>query len=63
MLFNQHILFYEFTGGDIVNNRHYLAKILQSEAQKKGLTLIIHPEHGTIQALEKVSAGQLDLAA
>ncbi|MBI5534268.1 MAG: hypothetical protein HY898_16205 [Deltaproteobacteria bacterium] len=50
------------TGGDIVNNRHYLAKILQSEAQKKGITLIIRPERGTLQALEKVSAGQLDLA-
>ncbi len=50
------------TGGDIVNNRHYLAKVLQSEARNRGISLVIQPERGTIDALEKVSKGQLDLA-
>jgi TRAP-type uncharacterized transport system substrate-binding protein len=50
------------TGGDIVNNRHYLAKILQGEAAKKGIDLTIKPVRGTLTALEQVSEGKLDLA-
>jgi TRAP-type uncharacterized transport system substrate-binding protein len=50
------------SGGDIVGNRHYLARILQSEAHKKNLTLIVRPEEGSLSALKKVSEGKLDLA-
>jgi TRAP-type uncharacterized transport system substrate-binding protein len=50
------------TGGDIVTNRHYLAKILQGEAQQAGITLIVKPVHGTIAELEAVSEGKVDLA-
>lgn len=50
------------TGGDIVGNRHYLARILQSEATKKNLIIIVQPESNALIALQKVSAGKLDLA-
>lgn len=50
------------TGGDIVTNRHFLAKILESEAQKVGITLIVKPVHGAITELEAVSDGHVDLA-
>jgi TRAP-type uncharacterized transport system substrate-binding protein len=50
------------TGGDIVTNRHYLAKILQSEARKEGITLVVKPVHGTLAELEALSEGKIDLA-
>jgi TRAP-type uncharacterized transport system substrate-binding protein len=50
------------TGGDIVTNRHYLAKSLQSEAEKAGITLIVKPVHGAIAELEAVSEGKVDMA-
>jgi len=50
------------TGGDIVGNRHYLARVLQAEAPKKDLTLILQPEPSAVMALKKVSEGKLDLA-
>jgi TRAP-type uncharacterized transport system substrate-binding protein len=50
------------TGGDIVSNRHYLARIMQPEAQKAGLTIIVEPLSAGIDTLERVSEGKLDLA-
>jgi TRAP-type uncharacterized transport system substrate-binding protein len=50
------------TGGDILTNRHYLAKVLQNEARKKGITLTVQPVRGTLPALEQVAEGKLDLA-
>jgi TRAP-type uncharacterized transport system substrate-binding protein len=50
------------TGGDIVTNRHYLAKMLQSEAQKVGITVIVRPLHGAVAELEAVSEGKIDFA-
>jgi TRAP-type uncharacterized transport system substrate-binding protein len=50
------------TGGDIVTNRHYLAKILQGEAQKQGITLVVKPRRGTLEELKAVSEGTVDLA-
>src|SRR5580693_6920227 len=50
------------TGGDIVTNRHFLAKILQGEAQKVGITLIVKPVHGAAEELEAVSDGRVDFA-
>ena len=50
------------TGGDIVTNRHYLARVLQSEAKKQNITLIVRPVDDTTLALKMVSEGKLDLA-
>lgn len=50
------------TGGDIVSNRHFLARILQAEAPKFGLTLIVEPVSSGTDALERVSQGKLDAA-
>lgn len=50
------------TGGDIVSNRHYLARILQSQAAKQRLTLIVEPVSTGPDTLERVSQGKIDLA-
>ncbi|MGO8995747.1 MAG: TAXI family TRAP transporter solute-binding subunit [Polyangiaceae bacterium] len=50
------------TGGDIVTNRHYLARLLQGEARKQNITLIVKPAEDTVSALKMVSEGKLDLA-
>jgi TRAP-type uncharacterized transport system substrate-binding protein len=50
------------TGGEIVGNRHFMAKVLQEEATAAGITLKIIPTHGSVQALEMLQSGQLDLA-
>ena len=50
------------TGGEIVTNRHYLAKVLQDEAKKQRITLVVKPSHGARAALEAVSEGKVDLA-
>lgn len=50
------------SGGEITGNRHYLAKVLQEEARAKGVDLKIVPTHGSIEVLEKLESGELDLA-
>lgn len=50
------------TGGDILGNRHFVAKVLQEEVVHDGVSLRIVPSHGTLEALEAVDAGTLDLA-
>jgi TRAP-type uncharacterized transport system substrate-binding protein len=50
------------TGGDIVSNRHFLARILQEQAVRKNLTLVVEPISAGTDALERVSQGKLDLA-
>jgi len=50
------------TGGDIVSNRHFLARILQKEAPKVGLTLVVEPVSSGLDMLERVSQGKIDLA-
>lgn len=50
------------TGGDILSNRHYLAKVLQEEALNKGVSLEIRPTPGSLEALALVDEGKLDLA-
>jgi TRAP-type uncharacterized transport system substrate-binding protein len=50
------------SGGGIVTNRHFLARILQAEAPKAGVTLIVQPEEGNLALLQKVSEGKIDLA-
>ncbi|HYD65866.1 TAXI family TRAP transporter solute-binding subunit [Azospirillum sp.] len=50
------------TGGEILGNRHFVAKAMQESAAEAGLTLRIKPTHGTFEGLEAVEAGTLDLA-
>jgi TRAP-type uncharacterized transport system substrate-binding protein len=50
------------SGGEIVSNRHYLARLLAREAQREGLDLIVRPERDTFGALEAVSRGAIDVA-
>lgn len=50
------------TGGDILSQRHMIAKVLEEEAAKEGITLVIHPVSGSVKALEEVNSGKLDLA-
>lgn len=50
------------TGGNILSNRHYLAKILQEEILHTGISMEIKPTAGSQEALELVSEGKLDFA-
>lgn len=50
------------TGGDVLSQRHMIAKVLEEEAAKEGITLVIHPMSGSVKALEQVESGKLDLA-
>ena len=50
------------TGGDILSQRHMIAKVLEEEAAKEGITLVIKPVAGSVKALEQVNDGTLDLA-
>lgn len=52
----------DISGGDILGNRHLLTKILQEELAAAGVTLKITPTPGSIDALEKLDAHELDLA-
>lgn len=52
----------KITGGNILSNRHYLAKALQEEIAKNGVALEITPTDGSQEAMEKVSQGKLDFA-
>lgn len=60
MIPRQHTL--TITGGEILGNRHFVAKAMQESAADSGLTLRIKPTHGTFEGLEAVNAGTLDLA-
>ena len=50
------------TGGDILSNRHYLARMLQKEAANNGVALTLDPMSGSKEALLAVNEGRLDLA-
>ncbi len=50
------------TGGEILSNRHHLAKSLQEEAADYGVSLNVVPTTGSQEALELLEAGKLDLA-
>ena len=49
-------------GGGLLSNRHHLAKILSDEAKLNNLSIRVTPTNGSIQAMEWVDAGKLDLA-
>jgi TRAP-type uncharacterized transport system substrate-binding protein len=50
------------TGGDMMGNRHFLAKLLQEEGAHNGLSLRVLPTSGSIEALEAVDSGKIDVA-
>jgi TRAP-type uncharacterized transport system substrate-binding protein len=52
----------KITGGDILGNRHLIAKILKDEAAPYGVNLIIEPTEGSVEAVKRISEGKLDLA-
>lgn len=53
---------YRMSGGDILGNRHFLAKILQQDLVKHGLTLEVVPTGGSQESIAKVERGELDFA-
>lgn len=53
---------FNITGGNILSNRHYLAKVMQEEISHNGVALEIQPTSGSQEALEMVSKGKLDFA-
>lgn len=50
------------TGGGLLSNRHHLAKILSEEAGQQHLSIRVLPTSGSIQAMDLIDAGKLDLA-
>ncbi len=50
------------SGGDVLSNRHFLAKVLQEEGLANGIHLVLRPTSDTHAALEMVSKHQLDMA-
>ncbi|QTH41288.1 hypothetical protein J4772_27625 [Cohnella sp. LGH] len=52
----------KITGGDILGNRHLIAKVLKEEASAKDINLIIEPTDGSVEAVKEVSKGLIDVA-
>lgn len=50
------------TGGGLLSTRHHLAKILSEEASQQHVSMRVTPTSGSLQALELVDDGKLDLA-
>lgn len=50
------------TGGDIMSNRHFLARLLQKEAANNGVAITLDPMSGSKEALIAVDEGRLDMA-
>ena len=50
------------TGGSLLSQRHFLARVLEEEAYDRGVSLKIVPVSGSLDALEQVDEGKLDLA-
>ena len=50
------------SGGSLLGNRHYLAKILSEESAKQDISLRVVPTTGALEALELIEEGKLDLA-
>lgn len=50
------------TGGDILSNRHFLAKVLQEESAERGVSMRVNPSFGTHEALAMIDRGELDMA-
>ncbi|MEI8399411.1 MAG: TAXI family TRAP transporter solute-binding subunit [Alcaligenaceae bacterium] len=50
------------TGGSVLSERHFLIKLLQDEVAKSFLSLKVAKTVGSLEALELVNAGKIDLA-
>lgn len=50
------------SGGNILSQRHLLVKLLQDEGARRHLALRIAPSHGSLDALEQVNDGKMDVA-
>lgn len=50
------------TGGDILGNRHFVARQLQRAAADYGVALKLEPMPGTAEALRALDEGRIDLA-
>lgn len=50
------------TGGDIMSNRHFLARLLQKEAANNGVAITLDPMSGSKEALIAIDEGRLDMA-
>ncbi|NVO05873.1 MAG: hypothetical protein HXX19_08065 [Rhodoferax sp.] len=50
------------SGGEILSNRHYLARLLQKEAAQHGIAMTLDPMSGSREALTAVDEGRLDMA-
>lgn len=50
------------TGGDILGNRHYVARQLQQVAAEHGVALKLNPMPGSEEALRALDEGKIDLA-
>lgn len=50
------------TGGSVLSERHFLTKLLQDEASERFLSLKIAKSMGSLDALDLVDSGKIDLA-
>lgn len=50
------------TGGSLLSQRHFLTRILEEEALSQGVSLKIVPVSGSLEALDRVEEGKIDLA-
>lgn len=50
------------TGGSVLSQRHFLIKLLQDEVKEEHISLKIVKTGGSLEALEMVDEGQIDLA-
>ena len=50
------------SGGELIDNRHFLAKALQDEAATNGANIEIVSTKGSLEAIAAVDAGTIDLA-
>jgi TRAP-type uncharacterized transport system substrate-binding protein len=50
------------SGGGMLTKSHHLAKVLQEEATRANISLLITPTKGSFQALNDLNEGTLDLA-
>lgn len=50
------------TGGDVLSSRHHLTRMLQREAAENGVALRVNPMASSLEALNALNDGLLDLA-
>lgn len=50
------------SGGGLLSNRHHLAKIVSEEARQQHVSIRVQPTSGSLQALDLLESGKLDMA-